>query len=128
MLARSAAVSSVDFAMARRAADELTLHVLVDAIAEEVATKVKCEVAAHVQRLAAKVQPVLLDVKDAAVYLGRSEQAVQHLIFEKAFPVVGADGAFISTGKTWTPGSRTTSIELVNMCTCETRQARIPEL
>jgi excisionase family DNA binding protein len=30
----------------------------------------------------------LLNVKDAAVYLGRSEQAVQHLIFEKALPVV----------------------------------------
>jgi len=34
------------------------------------------------------VQPALLSVKDAAVYLGRSEQSVQHLIFEKLIPVV----------------------------------------
>ena len=88
MLARSAAVSSLDFATARRSADDVTLHLLVDAIAEEVAMKVKSEVAAHVQQLAGKVQPVLLNVKDAAVYLGRSEQAVQHLIFEKELPVV----------------------------------------
>jgi hypothetical protein len=77
MLARSAAVRSFDFATARRAADDLTLHVLVDAIAEGVATKVKSEVAAYVQQLAGKVQPVLLTLKDAAVYLGRSEQAVR---------------------------------------------------
>jgi excisionase family DNA binding protein len=88
MLARNAAVSSLDFATARRSADVGTLHVLVDAIAEEVATKVKSEVAAHVQQLAGKVQPVLFNVKDAALYLGRPEQAVQHLIFEKALPVV----------------------------------------
>jgi excisionase family DNA binding protein len=88
MLARSAAVSPLDLATARRSADQVTLHVLVDAIAEEVATKVKSEVAAHVQQLAGKVQPVLLNVKDAAIYLGRSEQALQHLIFEKELPVV----------------------------------------
>ena len=34
------------------------------------------------------IQPALLDVKQAAAYLGRSEQAVQHLIFEKRIPVV----------------------------------------
>ena len=37
---------------------------------------------------ATEVQPVLLDVKQTAVYLGRSEQSVQHLIFEKELPVV----------------------------------------
>ena len=34
------------------------------------------------------IQPALLDVKQAAIYLGRSEQSVQHLIFEKELPVV----------------------------------------
>lgn len=34
------------------------------------------------------VQPALLDVKQAAVYLGRSEQSIQHLIFQKDLPVV----------------------------------------
>lgn len=34
------------------------------------------------------VQPALLTVKEAGVYLGRSEQAIQHLIFERQLPVV----------------------------------------
>lgn len=34
------------------------------------------------------VQPALLNVKQAAVYLGRSEQSVQHLIFQKELPTV----------------------------------------
>lgn len=64
------------------------LHTLVSAIAEEVAAKVKSEIASHVEHLVGRVQPALLNVKEAAVYLGRSEQAVQHLIFEKELPVV----------------------------------------
>ena len=48
----------------------------------------KSEVSAHVQSIAVRVQPTLLNVKDAAVYLGRSEQAIQHLIFDKELPVV----------------------------------------
>ena len=31
---------------------------------------------------------VLLNVKQAAIYLGRSEQSVQHLIFQRDIPVV----------------------------------------
>lgn len=34
------------------------------------------------------VQPMLLDVKQAAVYLGRTEQSIQHLIFARELPVV----------------------------------------
>jgi excisionase family DNA binding protein len=34
------------------------------------------------------IQPTLLTVKNAAVYLGRSEQAIQHLVFERHLPVV----------------------------------------
>ena len=65
---------------------------LAKALAGEVASLLKLELA----RLSVTdVQPVLLDVKQAAVYLGRSEQSVQHLIFEKDLPVVrkGAEGS-----------------------------------
>jgi excisionase family DNA binding protein len=72
----------------RASTTDTTLYALVSAIAEEVAAKVKSEIACHVQHLAVKVQPALLNVKEAAVYLGRSEQSVQHLIFEKELPVV----------------------------------------
>ena len=34
------------------------------------------------------IEPALLDVKQAAVYLGRTERAVQHLILQKALLVV----------------------------------------
>ena len=67
-----------------------TLETLVQAIAEQVAAKVKIELAAHVSNSVRQVQPALLNVKEAAVYLGRSEQAVQHLIFDKQVPVVRA--------------------------------------
>jgi excisionase family DNA binding protein len=67
---------------------DTTLYALVRAISEEVAAKVKFEIASHVQHLAIKVQPALLNVKEAAIYLGRSEQSLQHLIFEKELPVV----------------------------------------
>ena len=50
--------------------------------------EVKSEIASHVEQLVGRVQPALLNVKEAAVYLGRSEQSVQHLIFEKEVPVV----------------------------------------
>lgn len=39
-------------------------------------------------KLVPTVQPALLTVKEAAIYLGRSEQAVQHLIFQRELPVV----------------------------------------
>jgi excisionase family DNA binding protein len=72
----------------RASTTDTTLYALMDAIAEEVAAKVKSEIATHVQHLAVRVQPALLNVKEAAIYLGRSEQSVQHLIFEKELPVV----------------------------------------
>ncbi|MBY0504441.1 MAG: helix-turn-helix domain-containing protein [Bryobacteraceae bacterium] len=59
------------------------LDPLVDAIAERVAARVRAELSARTA-----VVPVLLNVKDAGVYLGRTEQAVQHLIFQKELPVV----------------------------------------
>lgn len=65
-----------------------TLNTIVNAIAEQVAERVKSEISSHLEQTVNRVQPALLNVKEAAVYLGRSEQAVQHLIFEKQLPVV----------------------------------------
>ena len=65
-----------------------TLNTIVNAIAEQVAARVKSEISSHLELTINRVQPALLNVKEAAVYLGRSEQAVQHLIFEKQLPVV----------------------------------------
>jgi excisionase family DNA binding protein len=69
---------------------DTTLQVLVGSIANQVAAQVKADIAAHMTQIVCRVQPALLSVKDAATYLGRSEQAVQHLIFQKDLPVVRA--------------------------------------
>lgn len=61
-----------------------TIDVLLEAIAREVAAKVKDCLAVPPP----PVQPVLLTVKDAGTYLGRSEQSIQHLIFRRELPVV----------------------------------------
>lgn len=62
---------------------------LAQLVAAEVATLlrpiVRAELAAS---LSPAIQPVLLDVKQAAVYLGRTEQAIQHLIFQRELPVI----------------------------------------
>jgi excisionase family DNA binding protein len=81
------AIPSVKVSTQMSTADS-TLHILASAIAEEVAARVKSEIAAHMEHHVAHVRPALLRVKEAAVYLGRSEQAVQHLIFERELPVV----------------------------------------
>jgi excisionase family DNA binding protein len=67
---------------------DTTLETLVSAIAEQVSAKVRAEISAHLERGANRVQPGLLTVKEAAIYLGRSEQSVQHLIFQKELPTV----------------------------------------
>ncbi len=65
--------------------DSPAMSILVKAVAGEVASLLRIEFA----RLSIPdVQPELLNVKQAAVYLGRSEQSVQHLIFQKDLPVV----------------------------------------
>jgi len=58
---------------------------LAKALAGEVASLLKTELA---RLSSADVRPVLLNVKQAAIYLGRSEQSVQHLIFQRDLPVV----------------------------------------
>ena len=62
---------------------ETPIDALISAIATEVVARVRSEMS-----VPAGVQPILLNVKEAAIYLGRSEQAVQHLIFQKELPVV----------------------------------------
>ena len=59
--------------------------ILVKSMAIEIATMLKIEIA---RLTSPNVQPALLTVRQAAIYLGRSEQAVQHLIFQKELPVV----------------------------------------
>jgi excisionase family DNA binding protein len=66
-------------------AHSLTMSLLAQALAGEVAALLKSEFA----RLSAgDVQPALLNVKQAAIYLGRTEPSVQHLIFNRELPVV----------------------------------------
>ena len=59
------------------------IDTLVNAIAQQVVAKVKAELT-----FGPSIQPALLNVKEAAAYLGRTEQAVQHLIFQRDLPVV----------------------------------------
>jgi excisionase family DNA binding protein len=64
------------------------LAFVINLIAQQVAERVEEQVLEHLEQAAPRVQPVLLSVKDAAIYLGRSEQAIQHLIFSHELPVV----------------------------------------
>jgi excisionase family DNA binding protein len=64
------------------------LAMVVEMIAEKIAERVEEKVLDRLEHMAPPVQPVLLSVKDAAIYLGRSEQAIQHLIFSHELPVV----------------------------------------
>jgi excisionase family DNA binding protein len=58
---------------------------LAKALALEIAERLRPEIA---RLTAPSVQPALLTVKEAGIYLGRSEQAIQHLVFERQLPVV----------------------------------------
>jgi len=69
--------------LGRRESDQL-IHLFASAIAAEVAALVMKDLAPP----AATIAPRLFDVNQAALYLGRSEQSVQHLILQKALPVV----------------------------------------
>lgn len=65
---------------------EPLLDSFVQAIAEKVIAQIRMELSGG--GLSPRIQPALFTVKEAAIYLGRSEQAVQHLIFQKELPVV----------------------------------------
>jgi excisionase family DNA binding protein len=61
---------------------------MLDTIARQIADRVEADVLDRLAHMPPQIQPMLLSVKDAAVYLGRSEQSIQHLIFSKELPVV----------------------------------------
>ena len=61
------------------------MSLLAQALAEQVFTLLKVELG-RIQ--GTTIQPMLLDVKQAAIYLARTETAVQHLIANKVLPVV----------------------------------------
>ena len=60
---------------------------LIDALAERVAVKV----AERTQSGLAPVKPRLLTVDQAAVYIGRTKEAVQHMISSSKLPAVRSD-------------------------------------
>ena len=65
--------------------DSTTFEGLAKTLASELAERLRQELALLASP---SIQPALLTVKEAGVYLGRSEQAIQHLIFERQLPVV----------------------------------------
>ena len=65
--------------------DTAAMSYMAQALAGQVSIIIKEELA---RVSGSTIQPMLMDVKQAAVYLGRSEQSVQHLIADRAFPVV----------------------------------------
>jgi len=65
------------------------LEGLLDALAECVAQKLAGKLVQGDQL--APVRPRLLSVEQAAVYLGRTKEALQHLIISGKLPVVRAD-------------------------------------
>ena len=60
----------------------------INLFASKVAERVEEQVIERLEHMAPQIQPALLSVKDAAIYLGRSEQSIQHLIFSQELPVV----------------------------------------
>ena len=60
---------------------------LIDVLAERVAAKV----VERTQQGAAPVKPRLLTVDQAAVYLGRTKEAVQHMVSSSKLPAVRSD-------------------------------------
>jgi excisionase family DNA binding protein len=64
----------------------LDLGALLDALAERVAEKVRASLAENGGGMA--VRPRLLTVEQAAVYLGRTKDAIQHLVAGRKLPVV----------------------------------------
>ena len=66
--------------------DAINLDVLIDALAERVAVKLRTEGSQGAD--GPPIRPRLLTVEQAATYLGRSKASVQHLISDGAIPVV----------------------------------------
>ena len=67
----------------------LTLETLIDALAERVAARVRAEIGAG--GLSATLGPRLLTVEQAASYLGRSKEALEHMVASAKIPTVRMD-------------------------------------
>jgi excisionase family DNA binding protein len=65
------------------AKSELSLDALLDVLAEKVAKRLSQD--------AARLQPRLLSIEQAATYLGRTAEATQHLASSGKIPTVRAD-------------------------------------
>jgi excisionase family DNA binding protein len=68
--------------------NDVTLNAVLDVLAERLAARVKVDLA---QTGVAGVKPRLFSVDEAAVYLGRSKEAVEHMIGAGKLAVVRAD-------------------------------------
>jgi excisionase family DNA binding protein len=64
---------------------DATIAVLAKALSEHLSGILRAEIEHLSHR---SVAPALLTVREAGIYLGRSEQAIQHLIFQRDLPVV----------------------------------------
>jgi len=67
--------------------DGLSFDAVMDALADRVAVKVRHELAQN----GTSVKPRLLTAEQAGVYLGRTKEAVEHMIAAGKLPVVRAD-------------------------------------
>ncbi|MBN1458481.1 MAG: helix-turn-helix domain-containing protein [Armatimonadetes bacterium] len=65
------------------------LDAFIDTVAERIATRVRAEIANSSSD--PSVKPRLLSVKQAAVYLSRTEQAVAHMVSAGKLPAVRGD-------------------------------------
>ena len=68
--------------------DGLSFDAVMDALADRVAVRVRHELAQNGNTL---VKPRLLSAEQAAVYLGRTKEAVEHMIAAGKLSVVRAD-------------------------------------
>ena len=71
--------------------DGLSLDVLLAALADALAERVAARLDTRTGDGAAAVKPRLLTIEQAAVYLGRTKEAIQHLIAERRIQVVRSD-------------------------------------
>ncbi len=66
----------------------IEIDALLDDLANRVAAKLRDQLADH---RGIKIMPRLLTVEEAAIYLGRTKEAVQHLIAAGKLPAVRSD-------------------------------------
>jgi excisionase family DNA binding protein len=70
-------------------AEGFNFEAVVDAVATAVANKLRAQLGSTPE--SAVVQPRLMSVEAAAIYLGRTKPAVQHMIAEGSLPTVRTD-------------------------------------